>query len=104
MQRYLFRWIRLPALMFGLPVGWLNGRKEISLLRHFYSFDKGWQPVNVVLGVTAVAVGGVSSNLLAAMVSQDGWAGAFSRSPLKATIYAGLIVACAVATTVIVAR
>jgi hypothetical protein len=90
--------------MIGLPLGWLNGRKEISALHNFYSFDKGWQPVNVLLGVTAIAVGGLSSNLLAAMISQHGWEGTFARSPTRATVYLVLILTCALTTTVVVAR
>jgi hypothetical protein len=91
------------SLAAGLPIEWLNGRKELGLFRNFYSAG-GWHPFNVFLVVIAIVLGGVASNLLATMISEHGWAGAFARYPTKATVYAGLVVASALTTTIVVTR
>jgi hypothetical protein len=82
--------------------GWLNGRKERDLL-HVFRPDQ-WQPTEVALIVAAIAIGGVSSNLLAAMISTHGFSETFALYPVKATFYTALIVVCALITTITVTR
>lgn len=60
-----------------------------------------WSVGGVVLMVAAVVIGGLTSNLLATMIAEEGWVGAFERNP-KAWLYAVLVVSCAVTTTVVV--
>ena len=62
-----------------------------------------WSIGSVILVVAAVVLGGLTSNLLATMIAEDGWVGAFHRNP-RAWIYAVLVVGCAVTTTVVVLR
>jgi hypothetical protein len=38
------------------------------------------------------------------MISDHGWVGAFERHPLRASLYAALVVFCAITTTVVVLR
>jgi hypothetical protein len=82
--------------------GWLNGRKERDLVRVFKPSQ--WQPTEVALVVAAIAIGGVSSNLLATMISTHGLSETFSLYPVKATVYSVLIVVCALVTTITVTR
>jgi hypothetical protein len=82
--------------------GWLTGRKELGLLRALRVQE--WNAQNVVLVVTAVAVGGVASNLLATMISDHGWVETFARHSVKAGLYATLILVCALVTTIVVVR
>lgn len=65
---------------------------------------KPWDPEIVALVVLAVAIGGIASNLLATMIAEEGWVGAFERNPVRATVYAALVVGCALTTTVVVLK
>jgi len=82
---------------------WLTGRKELGALTRVFRADH-WSPGNVILVAFAVAIGGVSSNLLASMISDVGWTETFVRFPLKACLYAALVLASAIVTTVVVVR
>jgi hypothetical protein len=85
---------------------WLTGRRPAGIAQGFVRAFRAnqWSPGSVALVVFAVAIGGVSSNLLAAMISELGWTETFARFPLKAGIYAGLVLTSAVVTTIVVVR
>jgi hypothetical protein len=87
------------ALQLG---AWLNGRKERDLFRVFRPNE--WQPTEIALVVVAIAIGGLSSNLLATMISTHGLSETYSLYPVKASIYTALIVVCALITTITVTR
>ena len=63
-----------------------------------------WQPTEVALVVAAIAIGGISSNLLATMISTHGLSETFSIYPVKASLCTVLIVVCALITTITVTR
>jgi hypothetical protein len=81
---------------------WLTGKKERALISVFQP-DR-WDPSKLALVVTAIAVGGVASNLLAAMIADVGWTETLGRHRMRAGLYTALIVTCAIITTIIVAR
>jgi hypothetical protein len=82
---------------------WLTGRREVGGLVGFFHVNR-WSPTNVALVAFAVAIGGISSNLLATMIADGGWTGTFVRYPLKAGIYLFLVLGSAVVTTIVVVR
>ena len=89
----------LHVMAFGLPMGWLTGRR--GFLRWF---RREWEPQYIALVVVAVVFGGLLSSLLSALIKEEGWGGAFMRHPLRATMYLAVVVACAIVTTVVVVR
>ena len=99
MKPTLWHAARLPGLTFGLSMGWLTGRR--GFLRWFRN---EWRPENVVMVVVAIVFGGLLSSLLASLIKEEGWSGAFVRHPWKTTVYLAVVVACALVTTIVVVR
>ena len=62
---------------------WLTGKAEMGLLSAAMHPSR-WDPRKTTLVVLAIAVGGLASNLLAAMISEQGWTGTYGRDSTRA--------------------
>jgi hypothetical protein len=91
---------RVSGQLIGLPLGWLNGRR--GLLRVFRPDPFRTEKLGLV--IAAIVLGGLCSGQLSSLIKEEGWVGAFVRYPLKATLYAVVVVVCTIVTTVIVVR
>ena len=82
---------------------WLTGKAEMGLLNAALHPSR-WDPSKAALVVLAIAIGGLASNLLATMISDNGWTETYGRHSTRAVAYTTLIVVCALVTTIVAVR